>query len=448
MSAVTFSGANGIDWGTVLNAVVAQERRPIDYLASQQSTLKTQSTAFSTLASRLGALESAADALTRSTAFGARSASTTDASVVGVSADTSAVPGIYDITVSELARAQVTGSSSRHADTDTTVVATGGTLTIGGTSVTLSGNVTLQGLADAINGTAGIGVTATVVRGDLGYQLVLTGTDTGAEHAFTITNALTGSSVAFTDTDADGVSGDSVADNATQASDARITVNNVTVTSATNTITSAIPGTTLTLLRKQPATTVTVSVREDSGNTESLVKSFVDAYNSLITFAQQQNSSTSGIARDPMFRGLRNELRSVISATYQSGGALGSLGQTGIEFDRTGKLTINSTLLQDALKNNQTALRNLFLGDGVHNGAFQAMTDAIESYTDPGALLSSVRTRLSDQISSMDKRLAAMEERLANRKAALQKEYIAADQLISQLNSQGGSLSSLSRSLF
>jgi len=350
MSAVTFTGANGIDWGTVLNAVITQERQPIDYLASQQTALKTQSSAFATLASRLGALESVADALTRAAAFGARTASTTDDTVVGASATTGAVPGTYDITVTELARSQVTGSSSRHADTGTTVVATGGTITIGGKAVTLSGSVTLAGLAEAINGTTDIGVTATIVQSETGYQIVLTGTATGAAKGFTVTNALTGSTVAFTDTDLDGVSGDSSADNATQASDAKITVNNVTVTSSTNTITDAIPGTTLTLLRKQPSTPVTVSIREDLGNTETLVKGFVDAYNGLITFAQQQTSSTSGIGRDPMLKGLRNELRSVISASYAAGGTLSSLGQTGIEFDRTGKLTINSTLLRDALE--------------------------------------------------------------------------------------------------
>lgn len=447
MSAVTFSGANGIDFGLILNAVMAQERLPLDNLESQKTVLKTQSTAFATLATKLGALESAAAALTADSAFGARSVSTTDATVVAASADSGAVPGTYDIKVTELARAQVTASSSRHADTDTTAVATGGSLTIGDKTVTLTESVTLRGLADAINGTDDIGVSATIVRSPTGYQLVLTGKDTGAASAFTVTNGLTGSTVTFTDTDSDGVSGDSAADNAMQATDASLTVNNVEVTSATNTVTDAIPGTTLTLLRQQPDTAVTVSVTEDAGSTEDLAQAFVDAYNNLVTFSLQQNG-TSGIARDPLFRGLRNELRSVLSAAYTSGGSLDYLGQAGIEFDRTGKLTINTTLFQETLSSSPTALRDLFMGDGENEGVFSTMTATIERYTDTGALLSSMRDRLDDQIAAMDDRLAAMEERLANRRATLQREYTAADMLIGQLNSQAGSLSSLSNSLF
>ena len=50
----------------------------------------------------------------------------------------------------------------------------------------------------------------------------------GAANAFTITNALTGGTgVTFTDTDHDGMSGDSAADNAVEATDASLLVNNI-----------------------------------------------------------------------------------------------------------------------------------------------------------------------------------------------------------------------------
>ena len=42
-------------------------------------------------------------------------------------------------------------STSTAADTNTTIVATGGTLTIGGATISVTGPVTLQGLADTIN---------------------------------------------------------------------------------------------------------------------------------------------------------------------------------------------------------------------------------------------------------------------------------------------------------
>lgn len=444
MSAVTFSGFNSIDFNTILNAVITQERVPIDNLEAQQTKLKTQSTAFSALATKLGALGSAGEALADTSAFGGRSVTSTDASAVVASGSADAIPGIYDVVVRELARAQVTATSSRTADTDTTIVATGGSLTIGGKTVTLAGEVTLEGLADAINSTDDIGVTASIVNTTGGYQLVLTGKNTGTANAFTVTNGLSGSSVAFTDTDSDGVSGDSAADNAMQATDADLLINNIAVTSSTNTIDGAIPGTTLTVLRKQPATTVTISVTETTDTTSELVKGFVSAYNALMTWAQQQASSTDGgISRDPLFRSMKNELRTVLTGLYDAGGDLESLGQAGIEFDRTGKLTINQTLLTKALTENPDGLRALFMGDGTNPGVFETLGTTIERYTDSGGLLSSTQDRIEDQITAMDKRLADMEARLEVRRAALQKEYIAADMLISQLNSDAGSLSSL-----
>jgi flagellar hook-associated protein 2 len=445
MSAVTFSGFNSIDFNTILNAVMTQERVPLDNLEAQQTKLRTQSTAFSALATKLGALGTSGEALADTSAFGGRTVTSTDASAVAATGSADAIPGIYDVVVRELARAQVTASSSRAADTDTTIVATGGSLTIGGKAVTLSGEVTLEGLADAINSTDDIGVTASIVNTTGGYQLVLTGTTTGTANAFTISNTLTGSTGAFPDTDADGVSGDSAADNAMQATNADLLINNVSVTSSTNTIEGAIPGTTLTVLRKQPETTVSVSVTETNDTTSALVQDFVTAYNALMTWGQQQNSTTDGgITRDPLFRSMKNELRTVLTGIYDAGGALQSLGQAGIEFDRTGKLTINQTLLTKALTDSPDSLRGLFMGDGTNTGVFETLTDTIERYTGSGALLSSTKNRIDDQIASMDRRLADMEERLENRRVALQREYIAADMLISQLNSDAGSLSSLS----
>ena len=52
-SPVTFSGFTSIDWNSVLNAVMAQESQPVTVLQSQQSTLKSQQNAFSTLATKL-----------------------------------------------------------------------------------------------------------------------------------------------------------------------------------------------------------------------------------------------------------------------------------------------------------------------------------------------------------------------------------------------------------
>jgi hypothetical protein len=53
------------------------------------------------------------------------------------------------------------------------------------------------------------------------------------------------------------------------------------------------------------------------------------------------------------------------------------------------------------------------------------------------------RQRIDQQVSGMNRRLDSMEAQLALRKAALQREYIAADLAMTRLKSQSASLSSV-----
>ena len=446
-SPITMSGFNGIDFSVILNSMMESEKAPMTALQNRQQVLKAQSSAFASLATKLGALSDAAEALSEASVFAGRSIATTDDSIVSVSGDDNASPGIYDVVVQELARAQVTTSSSLHDDTDTTTIATGGSIVIAGVTVSLSGSVTLQGLADAINNDDGAGVRASIVSPSNGkYQLVLTGKDPGVANGFTIdARGLTGSTLTFTDTDVDGISGDSTDDNRMQAVNAQLLVNNVSVSSATNTVEDAIPGTTLTLRRKSTET-VGISVTETTASAESAIDAFVSAFNALGSFISQQKSASTGLGRDPMMRSLESAMRGMVGAQYEVGDSVKSLAAAGIGFSVDGKLKLNKTLFGDVLDQNGDDLRKLFLGDGGTKGVFATLTDTIKTYTDAGALIRNARDRIDAQVASLDRRLATMEERLANRRAALQREMIAADMTISQLKNQSGSLSSLGSS--
>ena len=172
-SPITLSGFNNIDFSQVLNALMAQERIPVTQLTTQQTALSNQKAFFATFASKLAGLESAVAGLNGANAFDGRSATVSDPTAATVQVGGTTPRGSYSIAVSSLARAQVTGTSSTHTDRDSTIVASAGTLTIGGVAVTLTGGVTLDGLASAINSTPNIGVSASVVQNGGNFQLVL-----------------------------------------------------------------------------------------------------------------------------------------------------------------------------------------------------------------------------------------------------------------------------------
>jgi flagellar hook-associated protein 2 len=433
MAAVTFSGFNNIDFNTVLNAVMQQERQPLVALQTKRSALDSQKTAFATLATKLAALDGAAAALADVQAFGQKSATASDSTVVTVAAGASTPAGSYDVVVNQLARGQVTTSATTYADKDTTVVATGGTLTIGGVPITITGDVTLQGLADAINSSDASPATASIVAAAGQYQLVLTGKQTGLSSAFTIANALTGGAgIAFS------------AASAVEASDADLLVNNVRVTSATNTVDGAVPGATLTLLR-QTTSPVTVTVGRDLSSTRSALQSFVGAYNDLLQFFSDQGASaakgdTSSIARDSVVRSLQASLREALGRQYGATGSFQYLSQVGLGFDRTGKLTFDQAAF-DAATARLGDLQSFVSGKA---GAFSAIQSVIDGYVGSDGLVPGAQTRIGDQMSRLDRRISDMEAQLAIRQQSLQQQYAAADAVMTQLNSQVSSLSSLS----
>ena len=450
-SSVTFSGFNSIDFSYILNAVMAQERQPLTALETRKSTLQTQNSAFGTLAGKLSTLGSAADKLKELGSLSTLGATSSD-SGVGVTATGGTIPGTYDIVVSELAKAQVTASQSTFAAT-TTVVGTGGSITLRPASgdpvtISLTGSTTLAELAELINDEEDSPASASIVQVSPGsYKLLLTAKETGVSNAFTVSSAVTGGGgLSFTDTDNDGVSGDSAADNSQTALNAAFTVNGLSVTSATNTVEDVIPGATLKLVKKAPSTTVTVAVSRDLDKAAEVVKSFITAYNGLVSFVKDQetasNSGKASIARDPLLRSLKDNIRDATLASY-TGGTFTALPQVGIGFDRDGKMTLDREAFDGAMSNSVGDVQRLFSGLTGTGGAFGKLSDLIEQYTKAGGLVPSLRDRLDDQVTNLTTRISGMEAQLELRRSALQQEYIAADLAMTRLKSQSSSLQSI-----
>jgi len=437
-SPITLSGFNNIDFSQVLTALMAQERIPVTQLETQQTALNNQKTFFSSYASKLAGLESAVTALTAANAFDGRAATVSDPTAATVQVGGTTPRGSYAVSVSSLAKAQVTGSSSTHTDRNTTIVASAGTLTIGGVAVTLGGDVTLDGLADAINGTPDVGVSASVVQNGANYQLVLTGQATGAANSFTVTNGLSGGSgVAF------------AATNAQDASNAEGTVNGIAFSTATNTVEGVIPQGTLELVKTAPPENpIVITITGDRKSLKELVNKVRLAYNEVVSFIDDQQlaakeKNPASIGRDPLVRDLRSQLARVLNTERTVTGVFTAVSQVGLGFSRTGQLEFNEAAFDAALDRDPTGVQNLFRGDGVNAGAFSALSTTIATYTSAGGLLPTAQTRLSAQATRISERIDDMERRLATRREALQREFTAADLAIKQLNNSMGQLSSM-----
>jgi flagellar hook-associated protein 2 len=431
-SGITFSNFNNIDWNSILNAVMTQERAPIAALQTRQSSMTSRSAAFAQLATRVAALDDALEALGTASSLTARTATNSNPSAATLATTGSTSAGTYDVEVVELARAQVTAAVTLFDDKDTQLVATAGTLDIGSRHVDLAG-LTLEKLAARINTTDGIGVVASIVSPQAGkYKLVLTGTTTGDAGAFTpvITGASGGNGLAF-------------AGNTIDAHDAEVIVNGEHSFSTTNTIDGVIPGGTLTLLKKSESTTMTVTV--DQAATRTALKTLVRSYNELRKFVSTQASVTSGddgkIGHDALLTALNAELHNGLLKTAASGAVRGVI-DLGVGFERSGDLSFSETKFNEIAADPDT-VKALFVGTAEAPGIFAALHKDIARYTNSGGLISETRDRIDAEAKAIGNRIDDMNDRLEIRRQALQKEYAAADRAMTSLNSQMSALSSI-----
>src|SRR5262249_19829343 len=141
--------------------------------------------------------------------------------------------------------------------------------------------MSLTDVASAIN-TQNSGVVASVVNDGTNYKLLISSRQTGAANGFTINNNLTnstGAAVGF------AAGQNATTGNSQNAQDGQFTVNGFPITSSSNTITSAVPGVTLNLLKTGQAT---VGVTTDYSSLKSSIQTFISQYNSFRSFYDSQ----------------------------------------------------------------------------------------------------------------------------------------------------------------
>jgi flagellar hook-associated protein 2 len=158
-----------------------------------------------------------------------------------------------------------------------------------------------------------------------------------------------------------------------EAKDAVIQIDNATIVKSTNTITDAIPGITMDLLKADTSSTLTLSVTTISSSAKSNIEEFVESYNDLFEFINEQLSydSDTGEANpllgDPTLLEIRRKIGNTISGVIPglSNASYTNLSQIGITSDyKTGQLSMDSSVLEKALNSNPDDVAKLFIGIG------------------------------------------------------------------------------------
>jgi flagellar hook-associated protein 2 len=366
MAESLISGINSnLDTAGIVDNLIKLQRRPIDDLEAKADLEAEKLLTFQELQDRLKTFKSQVSALNSESKFLASQGSFTNSNtsdtnqVATLSTSSNAASGTFSLTVNSLARASKlasTGfSSTSGAVTTGTLEITIGTVT---TSIDInSSNNTLDGVQQAINN-SGLNLQASFLNDGSAtnpIRLVVSGTATGASNSVSVViKQGTTEVLSFTETQS--------------AQDASFTVDGIAITKASNTVTDVIAGATINL---QSAGSGTVTLSADVGAIKEKISVFIEGYNELIAFLDEQQFldpetlSTGLLFGNFTVQNLQSTLRNALSSRVQGAtGTFSSLSQIGIRTQPDGSLAADDSELTQALTTDIGSVAELFASKG------------------------------------------------------------------------------------
>jgi flagellar hook-associated protein 2 len=365
----------GVDLNELVDGFVKAKSVPISRKEVEVSKKSATLAAYEEYEGLLSALKNPASNLRRPSlaqggtdVFGQNIAYSTSSSgatstAITVTPKTATPLGTYSLTVNRLAKSDAVLSSAvdTFSNQDDPLITATGTLSVGGTAISVTAGDSLKTVVDAINAqTSTTKVRAQIV--DLGnstYRLNLSATETGK--AITLTGSDAGV--------LDDLNLSALGSGETDASlSAEVVYNGVTVTRSSNTIKDLIPSASIDLFSANPLDKIRISVETNNQNVRSQVDAFVEAYNDLRDFYDTQTlvngdgtvPKTSILVNQSAFRGSFLGLETVLTGGVSGISSVNSLRDVGITLDDNNRLVVDEVKLNDAIVDKGDAVSKLF----------------------------------------------------------------------------------------
>ncbi|MDM5091833.1 MULTISPECIES: flagellar filament capping protein FliD [Aeromonas] len=458
MAGITSAGAgSGIDLESVisasLNARKAQVQQPITTnKTNTQITLSGVGQLKSAIASYVTTLKEMA----KTDSFNKRAVNITqdkDNPILKVESKTGASNGQYNITVNKLA---TTSKFEGTFDSSTDPLATeDGILTFKAGDKTFSVDVkagdSLQSVRKKINNDGdNFGLTANIINTSDGKaKLVLDSGVSGTGKDLQIsgnTAGLTGFASSLTQTQT--------------ASNAEIVVDGNTLTSDSNTFDGTIMGLKVTVLRESDkdtdgnAKSNKVDVATDKEGIKTMVKSFIDGYNGLVSKADalgKRNTIVAGqskddggaLAGDSVTRSVVNLMSSSIISPSENSSSFSSIFQLGVKMDNKGALSLDNEKFDEALDKNFEQVVAIFGGE---KGVAGKMATALEGYSKTGGLLAQREDSLNSDLRTLAQKESDASAQLVKYEASLRARYAGLDAMLAKMNQSASYLSRINTS--
>ncbi len=436
--------ASGLNTNEIITELMASYQAPVTALQNQQTGVTDQDTQLTSIQSALQSLASDASALGDPSLFSsAQAVTSSNPDAITATSSTGAGVGGYEVNVTQLA------NSAQRTFTFASPTASAGTdnITIDGQQMAIKAGESISDFVNAVNSNSNLDVYAAATDSN---TVVLSSRATGDTGANFIQVADSGGALTEVGT---GV----------QGQDAQYTVGSdpTVQSSASNTVTSAIPGVTLTFTglttTTGPATIDVAPPSANSTNVEAAINTFVTQYNSVISqiqtaLAQPPSSSDPSqgtLYDDSELQGLLGSMRSMM---YTDGkdltAGMSNMTDIGVSTGATtgsgavsatavaGNLTLDASTLTSALQSNASGVQSMLTDWSIR------FSSAVNTDAAPGGTISSRLTANQVEISQMNVQISSMQSALTDKQNQLVNEFAQMESALSENQSEASQLTS------
>ena len=368
-------------------------------------------------------------------AFEQKTASTSGESVTFDAPDvTKLAKGFTSVDVKQLAQKDVYQSNAMNSSTKDTAI------NAGNLEITVNGNKeifsttgkTYDDLAKEINAKSGINATVEQV-GTNSYRLIIKSEESGLDNALTI-GGVASQTLGYT---TDGTVVNST-NHILEAKNMIAKVDGLEYSVSSNTIT--VNGLKMTANKEGISS---INIDQDNSQIETQLNSFITKYNELVSMIDGEVfGADSKIDDKSAIRDIVTQVKSKLFGSYGASNDK-SIFNYGIEIDKTGKLSLNSKEFTDAVENDLSGLKDLFIGVAEKKGLGTTLKETLDNMSFSGGVLDTYTNNMSTRETRLNEEKDKAQKLLDSRYSQLAQQFAAYGSIINQMEASFSGLKML-----
>lgn len=186
-----------------------------------------------------------------------------------------------------------------------------------------------------------------------------------------------------------------------------------------------------------------INIDQDNSQIETQMNSFISKYNELVSMIDGEVfGSDSKIDDKSAIRDIVNQVKSKLFGSYGTSGDK-SIFNYGIEIDKTGMLSLNSKKFTDAVENDFSGLKDLFIGVAEKKGLGTTLKETLDNMSFSGGVLDTYTSNMTTRETRLNEEKEKAQKLLDSKYSQLALQFSAYGSIINQMEASFSGLKML-----